>query len=126
MVVGVRYLQWSPGPQTRRGVGQLLQPIGRPLYDLYAEFGIEAKTVAFSFGNANTNVKNRCISVLRHIEDNLRCEFVTRVYALVSPAHGRVRWRLRSQQRWTIASGISDAMPSIPIRPREVSRCRFG
>ena len=34
---------------------------------------------------ALTDVKGRCISVLRHIEDNLRGEFMTRVHALVSP-----------------------------------------
>ena len=65
--------------------GVILDADGSALYDLYAEFGIEAKTVAFGLDDDDTDVKGRCISVLRHIEDNLRGEFMTRVHALVSP-----------------------------------------
>ena len=91
--------------------GVILDADGSALYDLYAEFGIEAKTVAFGLGNANTNVKNRCISVLRHIEDNLRGEFMTRVHALVSPeffdaltSHAKVE---KAYERWMEGRGAA-------------------
>ena len=92
--------------------GVILDADGSALYDLFAEFGIEAKTVAFGLGNANTNVKNRCISVLRHIEDNLRGEFMTRVHALVAPeffdaltSHAKVE---KAYERWMEGAALRD------------------
>ena len=82
------------------------------LYDLYAEFGIEAKTVAFGLDDDDTDVKGRCISVLRHIEDNLRGEFMTRVHALVAPeffdaltSHPKVE---KAYERWMEGAALRD------------------
>ena len=88
------------------------RPLQARLYDLYAEFGIEAKTVAFGLDDDDTDVKGRCISVLRHIEDNLRGEFMTRVHALVSPeffdaltSHAKVE---KAYERWMEGAALRD------------------
>lgn len=65
--------------------GQILDADGTVLVNLYTEFGITPKTVNFALGNANTNVKAKCIEVVRHIEDNLMGEFSTGVHCLCSP-----------------------------------------
>lgn len=54
------------------------------LYNLYTEFGIVQKTVDFVLGTAGTDVLNKCLTVKRHIEDNLLGERVTGIRALVS------------------------------------------
>jgi hypothetical protein len=55
------------------------------LYNLYTEFGITAKTVDFVLGTAGTEVREKCMEVVRHIEDNLLGDGMTNVHALVSP-----------------------------------------
>jgi hypothetical protein len=65
--------------------GEILDADATPLVNLYTEFGITPKSVNFSLGNANTNVKGKCAEVLRHIEDNLSGEFSTGVHCLCSP-----------------------------------------
>jgi hypothetical protein len=64
--------------------GVILDADGSTLYDLYAEFGITAKTVTFDLDTPATDVKAKCLEVLRHIEDKLRGEVMTDVHALVS------------------------------------------
>ena len=58
----------------------------------------------FALGTASTDVKAKCMEVLRHIEDNLRGEFMTSVQALVSPeffdqltSHDKV---VKAYERW--------------------------
>ena len=94
--------------------GVILDADGSVLYDLYAEFGIGAKTVAFGLDDDDTDVKARCMEVLRHIEDNLRGEFMTRVHALVAPeffdaltSHARVE---RAYERWMDGTALRDDM----------------
>jgi hypothetical protein len=65
--------------------GEILDADGTPLVDLYTEFGITPKSVSFALGTATTNVKGKCLSVLRHIEDNLLGEYMTGVHCLCSP-----------------------------------------
>ena len=96
--------------------GVILDADGSTLYDLYAEFGIEAKTVAFGLDDDDTDVKAKCMEVLRHIEDNLRGEFMTRVHALVAPeffdaltSHAKVE---RAYERWMDGTALRDDMRS--------------
>ena len=94
--------------------GVILDADGSTLYDLYSEFGITAKTVTFALGNANTNVKAKSLEVLRHIEDNLRGEFMTGVHALVSPeffdaltSHAKVE---AAYNRWMEGAALRNDM----------------
>ena len=94
--------------------GVILDADGSTLYDLYAEFGITAKTVAFGLDDDDTDVKAKCMEVLRHIEDNLRGEFMTRVHALVSAeffdaltGHAKVE---RAYERWMDGTALRDDM----------------
>jgi hypothetical protein len=65
--------------------GVILDADGSELVNLYSEFEITPKTINFALATATTNVKAKCLEVLRHIEDNLRGEFMTGVHCLVSP-----------------------------------------
>lgn len=65
--------------------GVILDADGSELYDLFDEFEITPKTIAFELGTATTNVKAKCIDLLRHIEDNLKGEYMTGVHVLCSP-----------------------------------------
>ncbi len=65
--------------------GVILDADGSTLYDLYAEFGITAKTVDFALDVAGTEVLLKVLEVKRHIEDNLKGEFMTGIRALCSP-----------------------------------------
>jgi hypothetical protein len=96
--------------------GVILDADGSALYDLYSEFGITAKTVNFVLGTATTNVKGKCLEVLRHVEDNLRGEFMTRVHALVSPeffdaltSHAKVE---KAYERWMEGAALRNDMRS--------------
>lgn len=55
------------------------------LTNLYTEFGITQRTVDFVLGTAGTEVREKCMEVVRHIEDNLLGDSMQRVHALVSP-----------------------------------------
>jgi hypothetical protein len=63
--------------------GIILDADGTTLYNLYTEFGIEAKEVDFVLGTAGTNVLAKCMEVRRHIEANLQGEVMMGVRALV-------------------------------------------
>jgi hypothetical protein len=65
--------------------GQILDADGSMVYNLFTEFGISQSTVAFVLGTAGTNVRGKCTSVLRLIEDNLLGEVMTGVHCLCSP-----------------------------------------
>jgi hypothetical protein len=58
---------------------------GNTLYNLFTEFGISEKSVNFAFGTSTTNVRAKCMEVVRHIEDNLKGEVMTGVHCLASP-----------------------------------------
>ena len=94
--------------------GVILDADGSTLYDLYSEFEITAKSVNFALGTTTTNVKSKCLEVLRHIEDNLRGEFMTSVHALVSPeffdqltSHAKVE---KAYERWMEGAALRDDM----------------
>ncbi len=65
--------------------GIILDADGSTLYNLYTEFGIVAKTISFALSNAATEVLLKVLEVKRHIEDNLRGEFMTGIMCLCSP-----------------------------------------
>ena len=58
---------------------------GSTMYDLYAEFGQTQVVVDFVLGTGTTDVRAKCMSVVRAIEDNLLGEVSSGVRALVSP-----------------------------------------
>src|SRR3990170_1462120 len=62
--------------------GVILDADGSTLYDLYSEFSITPKTVNFELTNAATEVLTKVLDVKRHIEDNLKGEFMTGVMGL--------------------------------------------
>jgi hypothetical protein len=64
--------------------GVILDADGSTLYNLYGEFGITPRTVSFALGSATTEVLLKVLEVKRHIEDNLRGEFMTGIYCLCS------------------------------------------
>lgn len=55
------------------------------IYDYFAEFGVTKKVIDFKFSVTTTDIRAACMSVLRHIEDNLQGELSSGVRALVSP-----------------------------------------
>ncbi|MDP2876701.1 MAG: major capsid protein, partial [Holophaga sp.] len=63
--------------------GIILDADASTLYNLYTEYGIEAKSVNFALSTAATDVSAKCREVLRHIEDNLKGEVKSGVRALV-------------------------------------------
>ncbi len=96
--------------------GVILDADGATLFDLYSEFGITAKSVNFQLGTATTDVKKKCLEVLRHVEDNLKGEVMTRVHALVSAeffdaltSHPKV---IEAYQRWQDGAALRDDMRS--------------
>lgn len=64
--------------------GIILDADGSTLYNLYTEFGISPKTVAFDLTVASpvTDVPAKCREVVRHIEDNLLGEVMSGVRCL--------------------------------------------
>ncbi|MBU4270204.1 major capsid protein, partial [Candidatus Dependentiae bacterium] len=64
--------------------GIILDADGSTLYNLYTEFGITPKEVPFALTVDETDVRSKCLTVNRHIEDNLMGEVMSKVYALCS------------------------------------------
>lgn len=64
--------------------GVILDADGSTIYNLFTEFGIQQKSVDFKLGTSTTDVRGKCMEVLRHIETNLMGEVKTEVRALVS------------------------------------------
>ena len=64
--------------------GVILDADGSTLYDLYSEFGITPKTINFALSTNTTEVLLKVLEVKRHIEDNLRGEFMTGILCLCS------------------------------------------
>lgn len=84
--------------------GVILDADGSTIYDLYSEFGIVQKTVNFALSTAGTEVLLKVLEVKRHIEDNLRGEFMTGIMCLCSQGffdalttHAKVK---EAYQRW--------------------------
>jgi hypothetical protein len=96
--------------------GKVLDADGSVLVDLYSEFEIAPKVVSFALGTTTTDVKKKCLEVVRHIEDNLRGEYMTGVRCLVSPeffdaltSHKNVK---EAYERWQDGAAFRDDMRS--------------
>jgi hypothetical protein len=96
--------------------GTILDADGAELLNLYTAFEITPKVVSFALGTATTDVKKKCLEVVRHIEDNLRGEFMTGVHCLVSPeffdaltSHAKVK---EAYERWQQGAALRDDMRS--------------
>jgi len=89
--------------------GVILDADGSVLYDLFAEFKIPPKTIAFDLGNANAKIKPKCIAAVTAIEDGLKGEYMTGVHCLCSPeffaaltSHGNVEEAFKNWQNGAI------------------------
>jgi hypothetical protein len=96
--------------------GVILDADGSELLNLYEAFEITPKTVSFALGTATTDIKKKCLEVLRYVEDNLRGEFMTGVHALVSPeffdaltSHAKVK---EAYERWEEGAALRNDMRS--------------
>ncbi|WP_341823272.1 major capsid protein [Wolbachia endosymbiont (group A) of Agelastica alni] len=96
--------------------GIILDADGSELLNLYNEFEITPKVVNFALGTATTDVKRKCLEVLRHIEDNLSGEYMTGIHALVSPeffdaltSHAKVK---EAYERWQEGAALRNDMRS--------------
>lgn len=65
--------------------GVILDADGSVIYDLFKEFDIAPASIAFTFSDNKANIKKFCADILRHMEDNLKGEFMTGVHCLCSP-----------------------------------------
>lgn len=64
--------------------GVVLDADNSIIEDYFAAFGVAKKTVNFALGNPATDIRAKCMEVVRHMEDNLMGEFMQRTHALVS------------------------------------------
>ena len=55
------------------------------LENLYEAFGITPKVINFALNNSATDVRQKCVDLVRYMELNLQGETMTRVMVLVSP-----------------------------------------
>lgn len=96
--------------------GVILDADGSELLDLYEAFEITPKTVNFALSTAATDVKKKCLEVVRYIENNLRGEYMMGVHALVSPeffdaltGHSKVK---EAYERWEDGAALRNDMRS--------------
>jgi hypothetical protein len=96
--------------------GYVLDADGSTLVDLYSAFGITPKVVSFALGTATTDVKKKCLEVVRHVEDNLRGEYMSGIRCLVSAdffdaltSHKNVK---EAYERWQDGAAFRDDMRS--------------
>jgi hypothetical protein len=96
--------------------GKILDADGSVLLDLFSEFEITEKTINFALSTPTTDVKAKCIELTRHIEDNLKGEYMTEIRALVSSeffdaltSHAKVK---EAYERWQDGAMLRDDMRS--------------
>ena len=65
--------------------GVILDADASVLYDLFDEFGLTQETVNFELGTDDTDVRGKCFTVKRIIEDNLKGETMNGVHCLCGP-----------------------------------------
>jgi len=97
--------------------GIILDADASTLFNLYAEYGIVAKSVNFDLDVTSplTDVASKCREVVRHIEDNLKGEVMSGVRCLVSAeffdafiSHPNVE---KFYLNWQASASISGADP---------------
>ena len=94
--------------------GKILDYDGSLLYDLFSELEVTEKIIDFKFSVAGTNIKAKCLEIVRHIEKNLTGEIKSGVKALVSPeffdaltTHSKVEL---AYNRWMDGAALRDDM----------------
>ena len=94
--------------------GIILDADGTELINLYNEFEITPKVVSFGLGTANTDIKRKCLEVVRHIEENLNGGYMDGIHALVSPeffdaltSHTKVK---EAYERWQDGAALRSDM----------------
>ncbi len=95
--------------------GIILDADGSTLYNLYNEFEITQKQVDFDLDTSGTEQMEKCLEVVRHIEDNLKGEVMTGIRGLCSPeffqklvTHPTVT---KYYLNWQAAANLSGADP---------------
>lgn len=78
--------------------GYVLDSDGSIIEDYFAAFGVQKKVIPLGLGNASTDVRKKCMDVLRYLEDHAAGLLFSRAHALVSPelfdaltGHGAVK-----------------------------------
>lgn len=66
--------------------GLVADGANKTIYNLFTEFGITKKRIAFNLASATADVLGKCEEVVAHIEDNLEGEVMTGVECRVSPS----------------------------------------
>jgi hypothetical protein len=96
--------------------GKILDADGSVLLDLFSEFSITEKSINFALSTATTDVKAKCLELVRHIEDNLKGEYMTEIRALVSneffdalTSHAKVK---EAFDRWQDGAAFRNDMRS--------------
>jgi hypothetical protein len=101
--------------------GKILDADGTVLIDLFSEFGIQEKTINFALSTPTTDIKAKCLELIRYVEDNLKGEYMTEIRALVSSeffdaltSHAKVkeayeRWQDGALFRTDVRSGFTFA-----------------
>ena len=96
--------------------GKILDADGSTLVNLYDVFDIKPKVISFGLKTNTTDIKQKCLKVLRHIEDELRGEVMSGVHALVSAeffdmltSHPKVK---EAYERWQSGAALRDDMRS--------------
>ena len=94
--------------------GVILDADGSVLVNLYEEFGIAPKVINFGLGSPATDIKKKCLEVVRHVEENLMGEFMTTIHALVSAeffdaltSHKSVK---EAYERWQDGAALREDM----------------
>jgi hypothetical protein len=62
--------------------GKIYRPNGVLLYDLFAQFGVTQKVIAFALGTATTEVLDKAMQVSRHIEANMGGDTIAGIVGL--------------------------------------------
>lgn len=64
--------------------GEILDADGSTILDIFTEFGVSQTEIDFVLGTDGTEVRNKCIGIVRHMEENLLGDMMTGVHALCS------------------------------------------
>lgn len=96
--------------------GIILDSDGSELVNLYDAFGIKPKVISLGLKTGTTDIKQKCLQVLRHLEDELRGEVMSGVHCLVSAeffdmltSHPKVK---EAYERWQSGAAFRDDMRS--------------
>jgi hypothetical protein len=64
--------------------GIILDADGSELYNLFKEFEITPKVIDMQLGKKDTDVKQKCLDIARHVNNSLHGEYMTRLHCVCS------------------------------------------